>query len=76
MQINRDLGHSQLASYILSEMYVADLPLIERVQYNEGSDTDADEALSDDEPPMVDFSNPTCWPAFWRLPSFLLFGCN
>jgi hypothetical protein len=55
MQINRDLGHSQLASYILSEMYVADLPLIERVQYNEGSDTDADEALSDDEPPMVDF---------------------
>ena len=35
-------------------MYVADLPLIERVKYNEESDTDGDVALSDDEPPMVD----------------------
>ena len=34
MDARRDLGHSQLASYILSEMYVADLPLIERHVHN------------------------------------------
>jgi len=55
-QTFRDLGHSTLASYILSEMYVGDLPLIERVAYDDDSGSEADEASSDDDKnnPVVD----------------------
>ena len=51
----RDLGHSQLASYILSEMYVGDLPLIECV--SGAADSDSDDLSSDEDSranPVVD----------------------
>ncbi len=51
----RDLGHSQLARYILSEMYVGDLPLIERISYK--GESESDDSLSSDEDAKVGSSH-------------------
>jgi hypothetical protein len=65
----RDLGHSQLARYILSEMYVGDLPLIERISYK--GDSESDDALSSDEDTKVSSSNSTLTQPEYHLNSAL-----
>ena len=55
-QTFKDLGHSRLAGYILSEMYVGDLPLVERINFEEESGSE-DEVSSDDDAkknPVID----------------------